>query len=195
MRETGWRQCHRSPWPFVHPSQLKGWDGDFPTVCWTPGGGGGTGRGAGQRCTQGQWGRRGRLAGQALQKPPLEPAAAGLAQPPAPTSLPHVTQEGLPLPPHTPSPRLPPPSSVLCHPAREVRSSWASSVGQVTTQEEMDMGAELESWSDNRGEQGKRQDRAQGLPRVEGGPARGAAVLHRRLSGRGQGLCALGSRA
>ena len=41
----------------VHPSHLKGWDGNFPTMCWTPGGGGGAG-GPGQRHTEGRWGRR-----------------------------------------------------------------------------------------------------------------------------------------
>lgn len=106
-----------------------------------------------------------------MQRLPPEAAAAGLAQPPSSTSLPHVTQEGLPLPPHTPSPRLPPPSSVLCHAAREVRSSWASSVRQVTTQEEIDMGAELESRSDDRGEQGKQAGQSPRTPASGGRPS------------------------
>ena len=45
-----------------------------------------------------------RVGGQALQGPPPEPAALGWFSAPAPASPPHITQEGLLLPPHTPSP-------------------------------------------------------------------------------------------
>lgn len=70
---------------------------------------------------------------------------------------------------------------VQCHPAREAHSSWASSVGQVTTQEKMGMGTELESHSSDRGEQGKQAGQSPRTPAMEGGPAQGSSALHRRV--------------
>ena len=63
------------------------------------------------------------------------------------------------------------PLLLWCHPAREVRSSWASSVGQVTTQEKMGMGAELESQSSDRGEQGKQAGQSPRTPASGGRPS------------------------
>lgn len=192
MRETWLETVSQKPMAVCASESPEGLGRGLPDRVldpWGAGVPGVPGRGA-----QGRRGRRGRLAGKLCRS---RHGACGcwLSSGPAPASLPHVTQEGLRLPPHTPCPQLPPPSRVLCHPAREVHSSWASSVGQVTTQEEMDMGTQLESQSDDRGEQGKQAGQSPRTPASGGRPPQVAGVLHRRLSGRGQELRAPGSRA